>query len=78
MFFPQILLPSFNPHQMEITENNPIENVVKAGETPVIPAPKPIGKQFIANANPKKIDSFNEITLSSFTSAKSGCNKYRY
>jgi hypothetical protein len=70
MFFPQILFPSFNPHQMEITENNPIGNVVKAVETPVIPAPNPIAKQFIANANPKNIDSFNEMILSSFTSAK--------
>ena len=56
---------------MDSRENNPIEMVVKTGETPVIPAPNPIAKQLIAKANPKKIDSLIEITLSWLTSAKS-------
>ena len=56
---------------MDSRENKPIEIVVKTGETPVIPAPNPIAKQLIAKANPKKMDSLIEITLSLFTSAKS-------
>lgn len=72
MFFPQILFPSFNPHQIDMKENTPMENVVKTGEIPVMPAPNPITKQFMAKANPRKIDSFKEIILSSLTSAKSG------
>ena len=49
-----ILLPTLLPREIEISENTPIEMEVKKGENPVIPAPKPIVKQFKASRNPKK------------------------
>ena len=61
-----ILLPSITPSAIEITENIPIEMEVKSGETPVIPAPKPIVKQFSASTNPKKIDSLKVIFFALF------------
>ena len=56
-----ILLPILIPKEIEISENTPIEMDVKKGENPVMPAPKPIVKQFKASKNPKKEDSLNVI-----------------
>lgn len=58
-----ILLPTLLPREIEINENTPIEMEVKKGENPVMPAPKPIVKQFKASRNPKKLDSFKVIFI---------------
>ena len=60
-----ILFPTITPIEIEMIEKTPIEIDVKTGETPVIPAPKPIVKQFIASTNPNKIDSFQVIAFAS-------------
>ncbi len=59
-----ILFPILIPKEIEISENTPIEMEVKKGENPVMPAPKPIAKQFKASKKPKKEDSFNVIICS--------------
>lgn len=64
-----IVLPILIPREIEISENSPIEIEVKSGEKPVIPAPKPIVKQFKESRNPKKVDSFKVIFI--------GCSKPR-
>jgi hypothetical protein len=57
----EILLPILIPTEMDSSEKTPIDKVVSKGGAPVNPAPKPIAKQFIASANPSKIDSLKEM-----------------
>lgn len=47
--------------EMDKREKKPMEMDEKSGEIPVIPALKPIVKQFSAKINPKKKDSFTPM-----------------
>lgn len=52
-----IRFPIFIPAATVINEKTPTEIAVNVAFTPLIPAPKPVAMQFIANATPSQIDS---------------------
>lgn len=54
--------PIFKPTATVTKENTPTESAVNAAFTPLIPAPKPVAIQFIANATPSQIDSCHSST----------------
>ena len=65
-----ILFPIETPIEIEIMENIPIDNDAYSGETPVIPAPKPMVKQLMPSTIPRKIDSFHPIFFSTTSFGK--------
>lgn len=56
-----ILCPSCTPTIIDRTEKIPTDSDAGKGETPVIPAPNPMDKQFRASMNPRIIASFQSI-----------------